>query len=696
LFIGLRFVRHVWLRRGIILVAAAGATAGLVWAMEEYGIYSPAQQTIVGVTLLAVIPALYLLTFTGRAEETELEIGIVCVALGVALWLLVPPTARLFALGFPLMLYLFYTMRYLQKLRSFKHVLRGMSHVRLGQVRPALLSFRRALQLSPDDRLAREQFWRLHRDLNPQTLQDPDVLQLVDFNLCLNHAGELLLAGSPPPPARIDDALKLLNLVAEQRPAALPAVLYWRAVAHTHRQEFDQAANALRAMLDDHAATPEQQPYRQPFLVPAWQLALTQHPELKKRLGEPLVQGTQHLYAAIAAVEQALAQEPQDTNAWELKPLLYTHVTLENYQTEAGTEALRAASVFDHGYCAQSGTSLLGDPQRWRRGVELLRIATRGLPLQGPAFLKQAAQAAEQQGDPNLAKELLTQLIALARQIGIKELTPEAKEAYFSVVKQAGERAYNAGQADDAIYYFSLFSESDSSGQDTVRLLAELYEKREDVPNALFYNERCLMYDGSNSLYLERKDRYYYSLMPEQYAEHAERLGKVFDLGYCVSKAKKLLEAKNSGPEQHDWALHLARLALAADAEHLQGLVLTARAHLRRGEAEDALPLLEQARAHKEKRKSGDDEEAWHLSCRLLGDMYLQAGQPEKALPCLSDFRASAKSGADTIYKMAQAQEQLGERLKAKKLYENVAAYEGHPLAVEAQYAADRLAAMPE
>lgn len=696
LFIGLRFVRHVWVRRGIILVAAVGATVALVWAMEEYGNYSPAQQNVIGITLLAVIPALYLLTFTGRAEETELEIGIVCVALGVALWLLVPPTARLFALGFPLMLYLFYTMRYLQRLRSFKHVLRGMSHVRLGQVRPALLSFRRALQLSPDDRLAREQFWRLHQDLNPQILQDPDVLQLVDFNLCLNHAGELLLAGSPPAPLRIDEALKLLSLVAEQRPAALPAVHYWRAVAYTHRQDYDQAERALRAVLEDHAPPPEQQPYRQPFLVPAWQLALTQHPELKKRMGESLLRERTHLYSAIAAVEQALAQEPRDANAWELKPLLYTHVTLGNYEVEAGTEALRAASVFDHGYCAESGSALLSDPQRWRRGVELLRIATRGLPQQGPAFLRVAAQAAEQHGDPALAKELLAQLIALVRQLGVKELSPDAKEAYFAVVKQAAERAYNAGNAEEAIRYFSLYSESDNSGQDTVRLLAELYEKREDVPNALFYNERCLMYDGSNSLYLERKDRYYYSLMPEQYAEHAERLNKVFDLGYCVSKAKKLLEAKNSGPEQHDWALHLARLALAADPEHLQALVLAARAKLRRGEAEDALPLLEQARALKAKIKSGDDEEAWHLACRLLGDLYLQAGQPDKALQCLADFRASAKSGADTIYKMAQAQEQLGERLKAKKLYENVAAYEGHPLAAEAQYAADRLATMSE
>src|SRR5262249_2284784 len=113
-------------------------------------------------------------------------------------------------------------------------------------------------------------------------------------------------------------------------------------------------------------------------------------------------------------------------------------------------------------------------------------------------------------------------------------------------------------------------------------------------------------------------------------------------------------------------------------------------------ESEDALPLLEKARAGKERVKSAADDEAWYLSCRLLGDLYLQSGHPDQALECLKAFRSSSKSGADTIYKMAQAYEQLGDRQRASKLYENVTAYEGNPLADEARYAMDRLAAMTE
>lgn len=697
LFAGLRLVRLRWVRRGVVLALGIAATASLVWTLEQYtDTYNALEQTVFALTLLAVLPVLYLLTFTGQAEETELEIGTVCVALGVALWLLVPPTARLMALAFPLMLYFFYVGLYLQRLRTFKHVLRGMSHARLGQVGHALVAYRRALRYSPADRLANEQFWRLHRDLNLASFQDPEIVELVDINLCLERARELLLSGSPPSPERIEDALKLLTLVVEQRPNALPAVNYWRAVAHTHRGEYDKASSDLRAILDETATTPDQEAYRQTILVASWQLALTQHPELEKRVGKQLLREPKHRFAAIAAVEAALVRDARDEAALELKPVLYGGLTWADYLAEAGDEALHAASAFDHAYCASTAAPFLADPEQWRHGLALLRISARGLPQQGPALLRQAAQAAQEHGDQALAKELQTQLVALARQLGVKELTPEAREAYFAVVKQAGEQAFQAGHLHEAIHFFTLSMESEASGQDTVRMLTDLYEQLEDVPNALFFNERCLMYDGSNPAYLERKDRYYYSLQPEQYAEHAERLSRVFDLGYCTGKAKKLLDAKHSGPEQVDWALHLARLALAVDPENITALVQAARAHLRRGESEEALPLLEKARAGKVHIKTGDDQESWYLCCRLLGDLYLQAGQPAQALASLKDFRASARSGADTIFKMAQAMEQLGDRVKAIKLYENVTTYEGHPLVGEARSAKDRLTALAE
>ena len=60
-------------------------------------------------------------------------------------------------------------------------------------------------------------------------------------------------------------------------------------------------------------------------------------------------------------------------------------------------------------------------------------------------------------------------------------------------------------------------------------------------------------------------------------------------------------------------------------------------------------------------------------------------GRPDLAIPCFNAYRKSSKSGADTIYKLGQAYEQIGDRARAAKCYENVTSYEGHPLAPEAR-----------
>ena len=59
-------------------------------------------------------------------------------------------------------------------------------------------------------------------------------------------------------------------------------------------------------------------------------------------------------------------------------------------------------------------------------------------------------------------------------------------------------------------------------------------------------------------------------------------------------------------------------------------------------------------------------------------------------------FRKHGKSGADTVYKMGVAYENLGDFPRARKCYETVAAYEEHPLAPEAHSALSRLQATPQ
>ncbi len=168
-----------------------------------------------------------------------------------------------------------------------------------------------------------------------------------------------------------------------------------------------------------------------------------------------------------------------------------------------------------------------------------------------------------------------------------------------------------------------------------------------------------------------------------------------FDVAYCLRKARSLLDARATDLDLLDWAQHLAGLARIVEPENRSAKVLVARARLRRGEKDEGAALLEEVRTPKpEKFASGEDEEAWYQACRLLGDLYLyEYGRPDQAVECFTEYRKSVKSGADTMYKLGQAYEQLGDHARAAKWYQQVTAYESHPLAPDAQDALQRLQA---
>jgi tetratricopeptide (TPR) repeat protein len=609
-----------------------------------------------------------------------------------------------------------YTQVILRRLRVFKHVLRGMSYNNLGQHREALLAYRRALLLEPGNRAAQEGLWRVHMSMDfSQVVHDPQIMQLIDLDLCLKRATELLLR-SKPDAERLNEAHKLLTLVLDQRPAMQPAVYYWRAVAHTHARDFDKAADELRAVLDETAYAPDD-PYRESVLLASWQLALAQHAELRKRVGLPLLEEGNRP-AAIAAVERQLAETPNDADAWQLKRLLYEGLTeaellrkdeggkgkdgrMEGWKSKSNTpDAFQSSNLptfqpssFDFDYCLQLGQALITDAARWQRGAEYLRIAARGLPAKGPSLYWQIAQAAQQAGDQATAEYSYEMVKLLAREIGPRNLGPDEKKAYFTTVKQLGEGAFSRRDVDKAIENLALYVESDQSGVDTLRLLTELYEKKGDALAALHVNERALMYDAKNKLFLDRKERYYYSVNPDDLRGRFEQVKKTFDVGYCVRKAKSLLDHRQADSESVAWALHLAELARVVEPDGIAPLVLAARARLRRGDQAEAVALLEEARANKPERfASADDEDAWYTACRLLGDLFLQTlGKPDQALLCFNDYRKYSKSGADTLYKMGQCYEQLGDRVKAAKCYQNVTVYTDHPLAWDASRALQRL-----
>src|SRR5262249_48037228 len=139
------------------MVLAAGLCAGAIFWIQGLQ-----DRTMSGVLVLLGIPLFYLLTFAGLAEESEVEIGAMCAALGAGLWMLVQSEDTSFpiiALAIPAIIYWFYTTRVLPGLKVFKHVIRGLSYSRVGRYRPALVKLRRALQLDPKNALAREVLW---------------------------------------------------------------------------------------------------------------------------------------------------------------------------------------------------------------------------------------------------------------------------------------------------------------------------------------------------------------------------------------------------------------------------------------------------------------------------------------------------------------------------------------------------------
>jgi tetratricopeptide (TPR) repeat protein len=690
------FLNHLHsapLRRWLGLAAAGGLIGASIFSLPG-AVPSGESRVMLATLLLLSMPLFYLLTLAGLTEESEVEIMAVCAALGISLWILADRwltgnvNIQLATLLVPTAIYLLYTRFVLPGLRVFKCVLRGMSYANVGQMRLALLSFGRALQLDPGNALARQQMWRLHRRIDVHDLAgDPVTAGLIDCELCLERVAMLLLPAKPTPD-QLQEVYRLLDLVCEQRPQMKPRCDYWRAVALTHESQFTEAAEALRRVLVGEGETSDS-PHRRAILFPAWQLATSLHPEMTARVGEPQLAISGQRMHAIAAVEQKLAAEPENADAWDLKRLFYSELTEQEYHTQVVGGVPPAH--FDHAYVHQLGLALVGDADRWRRGCEFLRIAALGLPRQGPTIYLAMAGAYGKAAEFADVWACYEQAKLIGQRVGPKELSAEDRNAYFAILKTLGDDASKRGDVDAALDCYRLFAEYERAGMQTYRTLADLYERKGDAWSALHATEQGLVYDSKDSDFLARKDRYYFSVAPEEVRQRREQIQTWFDRQYCLQKSRWLLDHLGENLELLDWASHLAELAQILDPASLAAKVLRARVLRRRGENDQAIVLLEEVRGNKpEKFATSEDEEAWFLSCRLLGDLYLNS-KPDQAVACYQEYRKHGKSGADTVYKMGLAFENMGELQRARKCFETVAAYEDHPLAPEARGALSRL-----
>jgi tetratricopeptide (TPR) repeat protein len=681
----IRMIPHASRRWLAALAGAAALVAFTVFAFDYWELV-PEKRQMLGVFMLLGVPFFYLLTFVGAAEESEVEVAAWCAALAVGVWLIkLTPGVPLLALVLPAGIYWLYSRHVQPGLRVFKPTLRGMSFARLGQFAHALDSLRRAVRLDPDNRLARAALWDVHRDLDADDFAaDPRLLELIDPRMCLDRAAVLLLAETVTPAMRTE-ATHLLDLVEQRSPDLAAHVDYWRAVAATHARDFDSAAKRLAHVLDP-SAWPAGNAARQSILIAAWRLALTLHPELKQRVGTPQLALPGRRLEAIAAVERELADVPDDGGAWTLKRILYSELTLREY--EAGPVA-----EFDHAYTQQLGLALIGDAARWRRGIEYLEIAVRGLPQNGPTILRQIAETYERMGVESEARNAYERGKQAGLALGPKSLPDDERHTYFAIVKRLAEDAVARKDLDAAVANYQLYTAYERAGVETYRTLADLHEQRGDPLAALRATEQALLYAGKDRDLLDRRDKYYFSVPPETLRTAPDSLRSAVDSRYCLTKARQILDHRDADLDSLEWAQHLLELAFVLEPESIPARVLLARARLRRGERAEAVSLLESVFEPKpEAFASSEDEDAWYLAARLLGDLYLrELERPDRAVACFTAYRKCAKSGADTLYKLGEAYEHLGEQARAARFYEQVTAYDNHPLAPDARDALRRV-----
>jgi tetratricopeptide (TPR) repeat protein len=680
--------------------AAAAAGACLLVGVALYMIEHDPELTtyggdagvraLIGGHLLLGLPFFYLLTFAGRAEESEGEFAALCAALAVGIWLLNPfPRMPALALVLSAGIYVTYTHYVMAGLKVFKHTLRGYSYAQMGKIRPALRSFRRALTLDPNNQTARAGLARVHSHIDPQQIAgDTETASLLDLDLCLDRAGRLLFQPEPTQ-AQLDEVHSLLELVAWQQNDRLAEVEYWRAIADMRKRDPVSAATRLAKLLDAAAWSIEQSFARQNVLFPAWQMVLMRSQELGSRVGHPQLALSGRRMEAIAATERLLAVNSHDSDAAEMKRFLYEGLTEKEYHERRPV----TTGEFDPNYARELGIGLLNDSTKWHRGVEYLRLAADSWPQHAPSIFLQIAQACEHNGEPEEARKAYEAMKEVVLAFGPKNLPTDEATTFFMTIKRLADEAATRDDPRGAISLLRIIVEGDRAGVQTFRALAEMHERHGEALPALHYNDLALVYASTDRDLLARKDKYYYSVTPEQLKSAAEVIRKGFDVDYCLSKARQVLATRNAELDTIDWGLHLAELASVLMPNLIEPRLLRARALLWKGEKERALQVLEDVREAKPAKFAGDaDEDAWYRTHQMLGDMYLNDfARPDLAVPCYTEFRDSPKSGADTLFKLGQAYEALGDIPRAVRSYEQVTGYTEHPRYYEATEAVRRL-----
>lgn len=668
-----------------LLVCAAVVTGIYFWIDQAEFLAAPDRRVLLGIHLLLGIPFFYLLVFAGVAEESEVEIAALCATLGLGLFLVkFPKNMPSLPLILPVGLYCLYSIRVMKPLRVFKYTLRGYSHNEVGQIRSSLAAFNRALQLDPHHHIAKAGLIRLHRNLQVDKLDAP-TKRLLNPNLCVTEAANYLTGPSAPTADQIRDASVLLNFVAGQWPEMKSNTDYYLVVAETHARHLDAACDRLANLLDP-TKWPEGSVFRDAILFDAWQLAIRTHPMLKSRVGDVQIKMPGRRVEALRAIQRQLAITPGDHAVLDFRAELFDELTEAEYRDVATQKPL---SDFCYEFAEERGLALADSPNRWRDGMAYLRIAAHGMPIKSPGVFLKLAEIAEKHGNADEALEYRRKIRDVGQSVGPSSLPADQQKIYFETVKKLGEEATSRKDWPEAIRNVLLSMQAENSGKDTLRTLAQLYENNKQVMLALRATEEAFTH-GADADLNERKDRYYYSVELEELKSRAEEVRTYFDTKYCIRKVKQLLDSGSSELDVLDWANHLASLAMVMEPNNLVGKVQMARCHLRRGERDEAMRLLEDVN---EMKPSGEAErDSWEWTLRQIGTLYLDDyNRPDLAIEALRKFSNSEKSGARTLYDLGRAYEASNDLGKALAYYQQATLFEDNPIRWDAEDAVRRL-----
>ena len=318
---------------------------------------------------------------------------------------------------------------------------------------------------------------------------------------------------------------------------------------------------------------------RRTVLFPGWQLAASLHPEMRRRVGEPLLHDPARRFEAIAAVERELTElrekQADETAAWDLKRLLYAPLDEPAYRQFVPEG--KVVTEFDYGYVREMGIALIEQAAQWRRGEELLRIAARVCLLIGAAdhvrpdpSKKRTSRPARRRGDVG---RILTAMRSRwgRRPSRSRTSLPRVGQTLFATVKAIGDRAITENRLDVALDATQALTvaKREEGGLETWRgtLAGSCSSGAGTSGTRTHCTEHGLTFNATDADLLAQKDRYYFSLPPAEVKARWEHVARWFDVDYVEAKTKFLVEKGAGNLDLIEWASHLAELLADRQAD---------------------------------------------------------------------------------------------------------------------------------